>query len=344
MALFERVAAALFGGGQSGDAQAERALVTETVDSVVDAVEPRCRMDSRYQSKLAAGVRHAIAHLRAIGREGLEPMTLSREAWASDQRVNAFFARADDIPGCLGRSHELRGFFDQPVNAGVQEAYALLGMKKEERGVLGMELRGETVQREVAQTVVSFSGHRLIAPAATLAGTRLETGRRILMRLAQVALGRIVAADAKATDLGQHKAYLASRKRVLLLARDGMEGLVNDPAKIGEELKAVERELDTAVAGYIEAKASGATLEGYFAQIEDVFAHAEDHVSLGHSQLRVSTLGVRVDAEATGPVNEVALAELALGKDFRAAIAIVRCARGDVPSKEALIADAERHL
>jgi hypothetical protein len=75
-----------------------------------------------------------------------------------------------------------------------------------------------------------------------------------------------------------------------------------------------------------------------------VFAHAEDHVSLGHSQLRVSTLGVRVDAEATGPVNEVALAELALGKDFRAAIAIVRCARGDVPSKEALIADAERHL
>ena len=74
--------------------------------------------------------------------------------------MNAFFATAHDVPACLGRSVELRRFFD---NDPAPEAYALLGMKKEERSVLGMELQGDAVQREVAQTQVSFSGHRIIA-------------------------------------------------------------------------------------------------------------------------------------------------------------------------------------
>lgn len=323
MALFDR----LFSREQP-----DSALVAEMTDAVVDAVEPKVRMHSRYRQKLEPCIRTSIAHLRALGRALAEPVPLTRAAWASDPRVNAFFATAADVRACLGRSPELRGFFDRGGDA---EAYALLGMKKEERSVLD--------QRDAAQTLVNFSGHRIIAPAATLAATRLETGRRVMLRLAQAALARIVAADAKATELQSRKTYLSSRLRLLRLAQEGLEGIVKDPATIAAEMKAVERELDQAVEGYIEAKAGAATIEGYLQQIEDVFSHPEQHVALTHQPLRVSRLGVRVEGDAPGPVNELALAELAIG-DFRAAIAIARCPRAEMPSKEELIAQAERSL
>jgi hypothetical protein len=343
--VFERVVAALFGGGQpSADTEEERQLIADTIEAVVAVVEPRVRLHKRYREKLEGCVRHSIAYLRSIGRERLDPVPLTRAAWSSDPRVNAFFGVADDVPACLGRSKELRAFFENPANADVQEAYALLGMKKEERSVLGMELKGDAVQRDVAQVVVNFSGHRLVAPSATLAETRLEIGKRIIQRLAQVALSRIVGLDEKATELQEHKAYLGARMRLLNLARDGMEGIVKDPATLREQMRAVERELKQTAEGFIEAKGSLATLDGYIGQIDEVFSHPEQHVALTHTPLRVSRMGVRVDDASAGPVNELSLAELSLGEDWRGAIAIVRCPRAELPPKEDLIAKAERYL
>ena len=340
--LLGRFAERLFGSApKAADSPEERKLVEEVTDAVVDAVEPRVRMDARYRKKLEPCIRRSIAHLRAIGREGLEPIPLTRTAWATDPRVNAFFATADDIAACLGRSPALQSFFGK---SGAQEAYALLGMKKEERSVLGMDLKGDTVQREVPQTLVSFSNHTIVAPAATLAETRLEAGRRIMLRLAEVALARIVATDAKATDLEQHKAYLGARLRLLRLAQDGMPGIVKDPATVKQEMQAVERELKETVEGFIEAKGSLATLDGYIGHIDDVFSHPDRHVGISQTPLRLSQMGVRVEGEASGPVNELRLAELAIGEGWKVAIAVVRCARSELPSKADLIAAAERSL
>src|SRR5204862_5591605 len=104
-------------------------LVGEATEAVVDAVEPKVRMDSRYRKKLEPCIRQSIEHLRALAREPLEPVLLSRVAWASDPRVNAFFATASDVRATLGRSQELRSFVDQPANSAMQEAYAMLGMR-----------------------------------------------------------------------------------------------------------------------------------------------------------------------------------------------------------------------
>ncbi len=343
--FFDRVAAALFGGGQPRlDDEADRQLIADTIEAVVETVEPRVRLNARYRDKLEGCVRKTIAHLRAIAREPLEPVLLARAAWSDDPRLNAFFARADDVTACLGRSRELRAFFGNPASADVQEAYALLGMKKEERTVFAPRHEGDTLTHDVAQVTVSFSEHRVIAPAATLAATRLEIGKRIIQRLAQVALSRIIALDTKATELQEHKAFLAARMRLLNLARDGMEGIVKDPATISEQMKAVERELKQTVGDYIETKSSLATLDGYIGQIDDVFSHPDQHLTLTRTPVRISRMGYKVDNAATGPVNELTLAELSIGENLRGAIAIVRCPRSELPPKEDLVAKAERYL
>jgi hypothetical protein len=123
-----------------------------------------------------------------------------------------------------------------------------------------------------------------------------------------------------------------------------MEGIVKDPATIGEEIKTIERELKQTVDGYIEAKTSLATLDGYIKHIDDVFSHPEQHVTLTHAPLRLSRMGVKVGEATTGPVNELALAELSIGENLRGAIAIARCPRSELPPKEDLVAKAERYL
>jgi hypothetical protein len=343
--LFDRVAAALFGGGKPGtDDEVDRQLIAATIDVGVDAVEPRVKANKRYRSKLEPCIRKTIAHLRAIARESMEPVLLTRASWSDDPRLNAFFATADDVPACLGRSRELRAFFDDPANGAVQEAYALLGMKKAERSVLAPKLEGDTTRHDVAQVAVNFSDHKVIAPAATLAATRLEVGKRIIQRLAQVALSRIIALDSTATDLQQRKAFLAAQLRLLKLGRDGMEGIVSDPATIGQQIAAAERELNETVGGYIEAKGSLATLDGYIRLIDDVFSHVDQHLALTRTPVRINRMGFKADDASAEPVNELTLTELSIGGNFRVAIAVVRCPRSELPPKEDLLAKAERFL
>lgn len=343
--LFDRVAAALFGGARpDGGDEADRQLVADTIDLVVDAVEPRVKASPGYRDKLEPCIRKTIAHLRAVAREPLEPVALTRAAWSDDPRLNAFFAAADDIPACLGRSRELRAFFDDPAHSGAQEAYALLGMKKADRTVFAPKLEGDTLRHDVAQVAVSFSEHRVIAPAATLAATRLEVGRRIVQRLAQLALSRIIELDSTATELQQRKSFLAARLRVLKLGRDGMQGIVDDPATIGAQIAAAERELKETVGDYIEAKGSLATLDGYIRLIDDVFSHPEQHLALTRTPVRISRMGFKADDATAGPVNELTLAELSIGDKVRGAIAIARCLRSEMPPREDLLAKAERYL
>jgi hypothetical protein len=331
----------LFGGaGGSDDADAE--LVAATVEAIVDEVEPRVRMDSAYQRKLAAGVRHTLAYLRSLGRElPQEVLTLARAGWAQDPQLNAFFATADDVSACLGRSRELRALLQQ--QAAAPEAYALLAMKLEERQVFAPKLVGDQLHHDVAQTSVSFAGHRLFAPGLTLQQTRLDVGRRLFMRLAQVALKRIIEADERAVDLDQQKGYLKTRLRLLNLARDGVGGIVEDPATIEAQIRSVERELKDTVDQYIEIKSSVATLDRYSDRINEVLKNPEAHLRITHNPSRINRMGMKLAPGEEDAGNDLVLNELHLG-DVTAVIAMVRCPREELPPAEDLIANAERYL
>ena len=343
--LFDRVVAALFGreAAHAGDAE-ERQLVADMTELVVETVDPRIRLQSRYAGKLEDCVRKTISHLRAMAREPLEPLLLTRASWSDDPRLNAFFASADDVPAFLGRSKELRELFREPSNRESGEAFALLAMKREERTVLGVQQHGDTVQHDVPQATVSFSGHRLFAPSATVDATRLEVGRRIIRRLAQLALKRIVDLDMKAAALGERKAWLGARLRLVKLAVDGAAGLLEDTAQTRSQIAALERELNETVHDYIETKAGVATLDAYIKHIDAVFSHPDQHVSLKRTPLRLSRMGVRVEADHAGPVNEFVMTELAIGEGVNVVIAIVRCPLAEMPPEEDLLSKAERYM
>ena len=66
--------------------------------------------------------------------------------------------------------------------------------------------------------------------------------------------------------------------------------------------------------------------------------------SLTHTPLRVSRLGIKLDAAASDTANELTLAELAIADNFHGVIALVRCPRAELPAREDLVAKAARYL
>jgi len=341
--LFERLSSALFGAPGRAGGDVDRQLIDETIDAIVDTVEPKVKLRSGYRDKLAGSVRQAIAYLRDLAQQ-LPPdsVLLSRQAWADDPYVRAFFAAAADVPICIGRCDELRQFFDEHPQS--TQAYALLGMRRSERQILAPRLEGEEVRQDVAQTTVSFDGHRLLAPAAELAQTKQGVGRLIMQRLAQLVLQRVVGIGHQTQDLQMRKAQLGVRLRMLRAGCDGMPPLVGDGPSVEQQIREVERELKETGDEYAEARGALATLDDYIGHIDAVFGEPQAHASLRRTRLRISRMGVKVD-EATGDDAEgLELAELSIGERLRATIVFVRIPRDELPPKEDLLAQAQRAL
>lgn len=133
----------------------------ETIERAVDTVEPLMRMVSGYERKLAPAVRHALDYCAALAASVPGSIDVSQQAFGTDSLVHSLFASSGDIGDMLGKSRELRGFLAEPATCPGEQFYALLGMRKREKAVMGMAMRGDMVQREVPQRLLYFADHTL---------------------------------------------------------------------------------------------------------------------------------------------------------------------------------------
>jgi hypothetical protein len=337
--FFSAVAAKLFGGTADEGSMVERELIESAIEAVVDTVDPRLRTVSGYRKKLTPGTVATIRHLRSLAPHLPAVLELSRSAWTSDSTINALFATADDVRSALGRSPALRAYFE--ANPAADEVHALLGMLKVERNVFAPALVDGQLRHDVAQTTVSFSNHKLAAPAPDLIACRREVGMLILQRLATVALERITALGERATELEQRKSMLAARLRLLKLRKDGIEQLAAAADETAEVTR-IEQELKATAEEVVETKTQLATLATRIEHVNAVLNAPADNVNLASVALRVNKTGFKLAENSRDTGAELKLTELAIGNGMKIIIAFVRCARAEMPPKESLSARAAR--
>ena len=92
---------------------------------------------------------------------------LGHTAYSTNALVNTLFANAKEMHELFSLSSPVQAFFNDRENADRQEVFALLFLSRTEKTILGAEIRGEIIQKDVQQTSVGFSNHQLIAPQAT---------------------------------------------------------------------------------------------------------------------------------------------------------------------------------
>ncbi len=299
--------------------------VLDAIEQVVEGTDPRLRMVRGYERKLYTGVETALDYTDDLIDQLLEPLNLVKSTYGSNPYLRAYFASMDRISELLRHSRSFQEFLAYRDNKYLNECYALLAMSKEERTTLGMKMSGNIIRRDVSQTVVNFSGHRLITPGADLAMTKQKLKERAFSHFIEETLDRMVSLRFHKDELEVQRNLL--RSKLMALKKCGTFGLEGElqtacltdavSKKDFRELQEIEKELKRLVAHPM-------TLDDYVTEMDTIMSHPEKHLTSGHSTVRVNSMGIKTDDPADKQAETLTLQEVQLGNNISYVVSLVR--------------------
>jgi hypothetical protein len=326
-----------FGGGESQGRYPE-SLVEAAIERAVDGTDARLRLLPGYGKRLRGPVIHAIDHVVALVDNLPAPLSAGREDFNADPRLATLFVSAAHMLEVLGRDRALAEFL-KGYAGGAERLTALLLAERTEKNVLGMELSGEQVRRDVAQLTVSFRNHRLVDVADNEAETRRQLKRRAFDHLLSLALARIVEVREERVDLAHQRDVL--RHKLAILERSGWsfeagEGAPSEPASLQAELAGIEIELD-------RLGPDAGVLKTHLDIVVDQLAQAEQCLRVETLRMRLDSMNVQREAQdASG--RDIVLPEIHNARGRSNLLLLISVLPGELPPRENLLAMAHRYL
>jgi hypothetical protein len=327
----------IFGGGEQQGHYPE-SLIEAAIERTVDGTDPRLRAVFGYKKYLRPSVIHAIDHVIALVDGIPAPLPAGRSDYSADPRLKALFATADRMQEVFGNDVELNEFRGGP-NKGAERVYALLLAERVEKNVLGMELAGDTLRRDVAQVSVSFRRHRLIEVTSNEADTRRQLKRRAFDHLLTLALTRIAEVHGELADLARQRDLL---NRKLSALRQGgwsfetTDGEQPDPKVLSAELQGIETELT-------KLGADAGALQRRLEIVADLLGHAEQQLWAEDSVIHLDNMNIRREAQDAS-AQRVTLRELHNARGAGLVMLLVSLAPGELPPRENALSAAARYL
>jgi len=328
-----------------GHAEPEPGIIPKEVEQLaieraVDATDARLRALPGYRKQLRPAVLAAAEHLLPLVDAMPPAVELSAESYRDDPRLRAFFASVEHLRQVLREDGTLRDFLQGPASRGVDEIHALMMMVRQERKVLGMELQGERVQKEVAQVAVSFAGHRLL----DLSGDPLETTRMIRRRaydhLLEIALRAIGSSRAERADLKRERQLLQNKLATLESAGWGF------PAGAGETVRdsaALERQIAEIEEQLQKLGADSQILQAQLETVTGVLESPREQLWTTPLTEHLDPMGIRREP-GTANVQALELQELHSATGRSAIPLRVIIPRSEFPERGDFLAEAQRYL
>ena len=318
--------------------------IMRAIDRAVTLTNPRLKFLPSYQERLGPAVEASIAYLRALTLSLPPPIEVAAARWAGEPLLRAFFAAAPDIPDILGRSHNLRTLFDK--FPGLDAASFVLAATMSKRLVFGLSLQGDVMQRDHAQTAVTFSDHQARICGHEDAEVRHLLATQAFEYLVAQALAEIGAERSERRELEENRTLVRARLRLLQQQGPGLGSLfAAAPANSGAEQELAARLLDNE--HEFEAMGSAqSVLEAELEVLREVLEHPERYLRIEARQLRLSTMNIVVDATNGDVAADVSfsLAELMGEPHLQRAFVLARVARSELPAVKMNFADAARYL
>jgi len=297
------------------------------VERAVTAVEPRLKTVSGYERRLAPAAEHAMAYCTDLAGRIPGPYDVSRSAFASDPLIHALFGSADDIDAMLARSQCVHDHLVGPAAPPAGQCCALLGMRPQEKSILGTSLSGEVLRADEPQRVLYFADHTLAEPSPDLAGAR----RRL----------RDAMFDGLLKGFAAHVADVRAERAGLVQAQ-AIEGVLARTAA-GDDATHTRRltELHQRLSATADALSPPRLLEA----LADCLAAPEPYLSFNPMTLAVDRSGIigSTDAEIAG-TDRLDFVEL-VGRDQRRWVVILaHIDREEARRAVARMEEVRRHI
>jgi len=165
----------LFGvdGGEEAVDRDREFSVEEAIDEIVEGTDVRVRAVSNYKNDLRSGARKLLEHIDVIVEQLEDPIKISHKGFVYDPQVSSLLGSMDEVKILCDESDEVQDYIRSSYLTEQDHFFAILSMHYHEKEIFGNELRGDFIHRDVKQTGVFFTGHKLLAPAATLPDVKL---------------------------------------------------------------------------------------------------------------------------------------------------------------------------
>lgn len=328
-----------FFGGDENPGRYPESLIEAAIERAVDGTDSRLRLLPGYRKRLRGPVIHAIDHVVALVDAVPPPRVAGRDDFNADPRLAALFISAEHMLETLGRDRAMIHFLKETAAAGAERLTALLLAERVEKNVLGMELAGEQLRRDVAQLSVSFRNHRLVDVAVSEAETCRQLKRRAFDHLLSLALARIVEVRAERSDLVRQRDVL--RHKLATLEANGWsfaaaEAEPPEPARLQTELADIESQLqglgaDTGILG------------AHLDIVVDLLGQAEQLLKLETVHMRLDSMNIQRDA-LDASARDVELQEIRNSRGRRNVLLLLAVIPDELPPQENLLATAHRYL
>lgn len=319
-------------------------MLLRAIDKAVTLTNPRLKLVRSWQERLAPAVQTSVDYLRQIVLTLPPPIQVSVANWSVDPALRAFFVAAPDIGAMLASSHDLHTLFDK--YPGLDEACFILGMTYVEQRVIGMSLQGDIVQRDVAQTAISFSGHQARICGHEEPEVRRLLGTQTYEYLVAQALTEIGEERSERRELADNRALIRARLRLLQQQGPGLGSVFGSaPSGSGEQMK-LEADL---IENERQMEALGSPQSALDTELESlcqVLEHPDRYVRFESKKIRLSTMNVVLDESSTDVASDVAfsLAQLTGVPQLQRAFVLARLARSELPTARMNFDNAGRYL
>jgi hypothetical protein len=311
--------------------QDRNADILKIVERVVDGIDGRIRLVSGYKKKLYHVIADSVDFTDALIDRIPGAIEVSSRTFVSDPYVNAFFSNSLDVQTIFSRSSEIREFMEDYAYSEITHCCTLLCMHREQKTVLGVELVGDTLKKDVKQTAVNFTDHRIYSPAPTERETRQGLKNCLFEGLVTNALERVVQLKLSNQRLQHERQILQARLRhaqYLLGKQPTRPGTAEECRREIEEsrlrLEKTEEDL---------RKIHQATPQVSLEQVLDVFSSPEKFVRLEKSSLRLNKMGIKLDTTTSQPCNILDLSEVCIGEQQPRVVTLARFPRDEFLAK-----------
>jgi hypothetical protein len=331
--LFESI----FGSAEQQGRHPE-SLIEAAIERSVDGTDPRLRALFGYKKHLRPSVIHAIDHVVALADGIPASLPAGRSDYNADLRLKALFASADRMQEVFGNDAALNEFRGGPAS-GAERVVALLLAERVEKNVLGMELAGDMLRRDVAQVSVSFRNHRLVEVTTNEADTRRQLKRRAFDYLLTLALTRIAEVHGERANLARQRDLLRRKLSALKLGGWSFEAVEGAPSE-HKVLIAELQEIETALT---KLGTDAGALQERLDIVADLLGHAEQQLWAEEFVMHLDNMNIRRDAQDAS-AQRITLQELHNARGTRLVMLLVSLAPGELPQRENAISAAQRYL
>ena len=283
MSLFEQ----LFGHHQ----EKEMPVLLSAIERAVSGVEPLLRQTRGYRGIYRQSVARALEYANTLAASVPGPVVVNRETYARDAFVHALFPSVDIVMEAFCASMAVRNYYREFPDT--DELFALMGMRRVEKSMMGLALSGEIIHRDVVQQSVYFTNHTI----ENIAPTEKQSRELIALSFFDNLVGKVK----KRVEARKQGKETQLQEMNLLIARLRTADAQHRPA--------LEDQLSRMLAS-MQSSAASQDLSNYIEDFEAVLLNPQQHLRLNQIPIVLDSMGIRRERADASQDEAVLFSEL----------------------------------